>query len=231
MSTTLPNLPALSASPAHTLTDADIVHVNHSASPGVGGDRKATLAELRVHIVPTSFEYLHKPDFTGDQLLVQTPSWDGSSGSFTARYGVLRKDTLGIYTMDVGVISPTAPSAWTSPGTAILDVIGGSGSGTGMWNDFLAQLKAEETGGYGLVQSSAGPELGDYPPPIVVAASAELPAVLASLGSTTLGVTPAEFKLRLVIRNTDNSPATWDKLVKVSKQTSFRFTISTRLPS
>lgn len=51
MSTTLPNLPALSASPAHTLTDADIVHINHSASPGVGGDRKATLAELRATIV------------------------------------------------------------------------------------------------------------------------------------------------------------------------------------
>ena len=227
----LPSLAGGSGVAAHALVDSDLMKVVDAVTLNADRDRKVTLAELKAFFNRgEQYEILHNPATTGQQVLATIPNWNGSANSMTMNYGILRKDSLGIYTLDMVMESPAGPSSWTNAGSVRVELVAGTGAGTAMWDAFLTKMLAEQTAGYGILFVTGQVPMADYPAPIVHAESAELPAASDLPISTYAIPNPATHKLTLGCTQGDGSATFWDDVVKPTKTTSFRFTISTRVP-
>lgn len=227
----LPSLAGGSGVAAHTLVDADLVKVVDAVTLNADRDRKVTLAELKAFFLNgAKYEHLHKPDLTGNQLLITIGNWNGSPASATTNYGILTLDSFGIYTLDFVFHSPTAPAAWTNPGALCVELLAGAGAGTYLWDAFLTKLLAEQTAGYGIKFVTGQTAISDYPAPIIHAESTELPLVVNLPISTYTIPNPGLHKLTVGCSAGNGAVSFWSDVVKPTKMSSFRFTISTRVP-
>lgn len=216
---------------AHTLVDADLMKVVDAVTLNADRDRKVTLGELRSYFRnQATFEHLHVPACTGNQLLATIPNWNGSAGSGTVQYGILKRDEYGIFTLDFVFHSPTAPAAWTNTGSLHVDLVAGSGAGTALWDDFLTKLLAEQTAGYGILFVAGQTPRSDFHAPIIHCETAEMPLTVNLPVSTYIVPDPTTHKLTIGCTAGNGAASFWSDVVKPSKYTSFRFTISTRVP-
>jgi hypothetical protein len=223
----LPTLAGGSGVAAHTLVDADLMKVVDAVTLNADRDRKVTLGELKAFFNRgEQYEILHNPATTGQQILATIPNWNGSANGMTMNYGILRKDSLGIYTLDMDMWSPTAPASWTASGTADIQFIAGTGAGTALWDAFLTKLRAEFDAGYHILTR-------DFPPPILQTSTGNYPTTPFYPKSTFAYGDAATHTLSLGVQAWDNTglSALWSAMVKPSQQMAFRFTISTRVPA
>lgn len=228
----LPTLAGGSGVAAHTLVDADLMKVVDAVTLNADRDRKVTLGELKGYIRNgATYEHLHKPDASGNQLTVTVPNWNGSANSGSPNYGILKKDDFGIYTLDCVFHSPTAPASWTNSGSLYVDLVAGSGAGTAMWDAFLTKLLAEQTANYGILFVNGQTPRSDYPAPIVHCETAEMPLTVNLPVASYIIPAPATHKLTIGCIAGNGAASFWSDVVKPSKYTSFRFTISTRVPA
>lgn len=223
----LPTLAGGSGVAAHTLVDADLMKVVDAVTLNADRDRKVTLAELKAFFNHgEQYEILHNPATTGQQILATIPNWNGSANGMTMNYGILRKDSLGIYTLDMNMTSPTAPASWTASGYADIEFIAGTGAGTALWDAFLAKLEAEFSANYPLYTR-------DFPPPILQTSNGNYPASPFYPKSSLVVANSAAHKLTVGIDawGSVGNSALWSAMVKPSQMMGFRFTISTRVPA
>lgn len=216
MSTTLPNLPALSASPAHTLTDADIVHVNHSASPGVGGDRKVTLAELREVISPDP-EYAALGSI-GSCEMVGWNSNDPAVVEPAAHFsGSVVQDKSGYYHLRAAIMTPVAPTWTGTPLSPPVMRIRVPTASSALWSDFWDAMSTpnEYTRpiGYCPVTSSS---LGS---PYLDAAPLSMPKVTKVLIDT-------DKCIEIRLRNIRGQETAWSAMLAAGGQVRFNFEMS-----
>ena len=199
---TIPMLPTLaggSGVAAHALASTDLMWVVDSVLSDANRDRQATLAELQAYFNRgAASEILHNPAATGNQILATIPNWNGSSGSMSMVYGILRKDVLGIYTLDMAMNTPTAPASWTASGTADIQFVAGSGAGTTLWDAFLAKIAAEQSAGYALL-------VRDYAPCILQTGTGNYPASPFYPKSTFVNGNAGTHTLTLGINAWDNT--------------------------
>lgn len=228
MAKSVPMLPTLaggSGVAAHVLTDDDLLHVVDATTLNANRDRQMSLGELRTHFdTGATFEVLHNPATTGNQLLGTIADWNGAANGVTVNYATLTKDALGLFHFAVELTTPTAPASWTAAGDAGISFIAGSGSGTPLWDEFLAQLDAELTGNWG-----SATYLRAQPLPIFVASTGNFPAQFFP-GGTFAASTPASHSLAVIIRNW-SAYAKWSEFVKVSQTMGIRLEVHTRIPA
>jgi len=226
----LPTLAGGSGVAAHALTDNDLLHVVDAETLNANRDRQMSLGELRTHFdTGATFEVLHNPATTGNQLLGTIADWNGAANGVTVNYATLTKDALGLFHFAVELTTPTAPASWTAAGNANIRFIAGSGSGTPLWDAFLAQIVVELDGDYG-----AHLAYRDNPPPLFCAPDLDgfpaqfIPSGTSAFAGAGLGL-PAHTLATTIHKWADI--AQWSDFVKPSYMMGIRLEVHTKIPA